>query len=212
MELLKNFAWLLRQAAERWNADRAPRLSAALAYYATFSLAPLALVTIWIAGLIFGDAIAQRHLSELIAQNFGADSAAFVQSMIDSVYRHSGSPWFGLVALIGLLFGATGLFFGQTYRDQVVRHNLGLEEALYTALLAAFFFALGRRQRRPGVFTGLLAILYAPARFLLDFLRVGEPLYLGLTPGQWGSLLLVPAGIAVLVHSLRSSAGLHPGG
>jgi membrane protein len=109
---LKNLALLLRQAADRWNADRAPRLAAALAYYATFSLAPLALVTIWIAGLIFGDAIAQRHLIELIAQNFGADSAAFVQSMIGSVYRHSASPWFGLIALIGLLFGATGLFFG----------------------------------------------------------------------------------------------------
>ena len=59
---LKNLVLLLRQAVDRWNADRAPRLAAALAYYATFSLAPLALVTIWIAGLIFGDAIAQRHL------------------------------------------------------------------------------------------------------------------------------------------------------
>ena len=107
---------------------------------------------------------------------------------------------------------ATGLFFGQTYRDQVVRHNLGLEEALYTVLLAVLFLALGRRPRRPGVFTGLLAILYAPARFLLDFLRIGEPLYLGLTPGQWGSILLVPAGIAILVHSLRAPAGLHPDG
>jgi len=109
---LRNLVLHLRQAVDRWNADRAPRLAAALAYYATFSLAPLALVTIWIAGLIFGDAIAQRHLIELITQNFGADSAAFVQSMIGSIYRNSASPWFGLVALFGLLFGATGLFFG----------------------------------------------------------------------------------------------------
>ncbi len=112
MLLLKNLMLLLRQAAERWNADRAPRLAAALAYYATFSLAPLALVTVWIAGLIFGDAIAQRHLIELIAQNFGAESATFVQGMIGSVYHSSASPLFALVAVIGLLFGATGLFFG----------------------------------------------------------------------------------------------------
>ncbi len=111
MLLLKNLVLLLRRAADRWNADRAPRLAAALAYYATFSLAPLALVTIWIAGLIFGDVIAQRHLVDLIAQNFGAESAVFVQGMIGSVYRYSSSPLFGLVALIGLLFGATGLFF-----------------------------------------------------------------------------------------------------
>jgi membrane protein len=112
MLLVKNLLRLLRQAVERWNADRAPRLSAALAYYATFSLAPLALVMIWITGRIFGDTIAQRHLVDLIAQNFGADSPAFVQQMIGSVYRNSTSPLFGFIAAIGLVFGATGLFFG----------------------------------------------------------------------------------------------------
>jgi membrane protein len=112
MRPLKDLLLLLRQAADRWNADRASRLSAALAYYATFSLAPLALVTIWIAGRIFGDAIAQRYLVDLIAQNFGADSAAFVHEMLGSVFRNSASPLFGFIAVIGLLFGATGLFFG----------------------------------------------------------------------------------------------------
>ena len=112
MLLVKNLLLLLRQAIDRWNADRAPRLAAALAYYATFSLAPLALVTIWIAGRIFGDATAQRYLIDLIVQNFGADSASFVQEMIGSVYRNSASPLFGFIAVIGLLFGATGLFFG----------------------------------------------------------------------------------------------------
>jgi len=112
MLLLKNLVLLLRQAVDRWNADRAPRLAAALAYYATFSLAPLVLVTIWIAGLVFGDAFARSHLIDLITQNFGADSAAFVQSMIGSVYRNSTGPLFGFIAIVGLLFGATGLFFG----------------------------------------------------------------------------------------------------
>jgi membrane protein len=112
MLLLKNLLLLLRQAVERWNTDRAPRLSAALAYYATFSLAPLALMTIWIAGRIFGDAAAQRHVIDLIAQNFGADSAAFVQETVGAVYRNSTSPLFGFIAVIGLVFGATGLFFG----------------------------------------------------------------------------------------------------
>ena len=108
---LKNLVMLLRQSINRWNADRAPRLAAALAYYATFSLAPLALVTIWIAALIFGDILAQRYLINLIAQNFGTDSAAFVQGMISSVYRNAANPLFGFIALIGLMFGATGLFF-----------------------------------------------------------------------------------------------------
>ncbi len=112
MRPLKSLILLLRQAVEQWNADRAPRLAAALAYYATFSLAPLALVTIWIAGRVFGDAAAQRFLIDLIAQNFGMDSATLVQSMIGAVHGTSTSPLFGIIALIGLLFGATGLFFG----------------------------------------------------------------------------------------------------
>jgi membrane protein len=103
---------LIRLAAERWNSDRAPRLAAALAYYATFSLAPLALITIWIAGLVFGDALAQQYLIQQISKIFGADSAAFVQSMIGAVARNTSNPLFGLIALGGLLFGATGLFFG----------------------------------------------------------------------------------------------------
>ncbi len=103
---------LLRHALDRWNADRVPRLAAALAYYATFSLAPLALVAIWIAGLIFGSATAQGYLIDLIGQNFGADSATFVQGVLNSVYHYSSSPLFGFIALIGLAFGATGLFFG----------------------------------------------------------------------------------------------------
>lgn len=112
MPLIKSLLLLLRQAADRWNADRAPRLAAALAYYATFSLAPLALVTIWLAGLIFGAGTARRYLIDLVGQNFGADSATFVQDMLGSVYHVSDNPLFGFSALIGLLFGATGLFFG----------------------------------------------------------------------------------------------------
>jgi len=103
---------LVRLAAERWNADKAPRLAAALAYYATFSLAPLAVVTIWIASIVFGDTLAQNHLIQQIEKVFGADSAAFVQSMIGAVSRNSSNVLFSLIALGGLLFGATGLFFG----------------------------------------------------------------------------------------------------
>jgi membrane protein len=87
---------LLRAAIDKWNTDRAPRLAAALAYYATFSLAPLVLVTIWMAGLLFGNATAQNYLLDQVRQVFGPDSATFVQSMIAA--RQSPSS-----ALIGLI-------------------------------------------------------------------------------------------------------------
>lgn len=109
--ILKNMLLLYRAAADKWNADKAPRLAAALAYYATFSLAPLALVTIWIAGLIFGNVAAREHLIAQITTTFGPDSAALVQSTIDGVYRNSSSWPVSLIAIGALLFGATGLFF-----------------------------------------------------------------------------------------------------
>jgi len=98
----------------------------------------------------------------------------------------------------------TRFFLGQMYRDQVVRHNLGLEEALYTVLIAALFYVLGRQGRRPpGFYVGVLAIVYAPVRFLFDFLRIVDVRYDGLTPGQWGALAVMGLGVFILVRAYK---------
>jgi phosphatidylglycerol---prolipoprotein diacylglyceryl transferase len=99
-------------------------------------------------------------------------------------YDHRGSP--------------TRFILGQRYHDGVIRHNLGLEEALFTIVLAAVFLLLSRRRRPDGFYVGLLALLYAPFRFALDFLRVVDVRYAGLTPGQWGALALLVVGGAIL--------------
>jgi membrane protein len=70
----------------------------------------LVIITIWLAGLLFGNAAAQSYLLAQIQQVFGADSAAVVRSMI-AVQRSSGSAFFSIITLVGLFFGATGLFF-----------------------------------------------------------------------------------------------------
>jgi phosphatidylglycerol---prolipoprotein diacylglyceryl transferase len=96
----------------------------------------------------------------------------------------------------------TSFFLGQVYSDGIVRHNLGLEEALYTLPVALLFLALGRNKTRPGGFyTGLLCVLYAPVRFFLDFLRIIDEKYFGLTPGQYGSILLLLFGAWILWRS-----------
>ena len=86
------------------------------------------------------------------------------------------------------------------YTDHVVRHNLGLDEALYTILIAALFHRLGRRRRPAGYFVALLAVVYAPVRFLFDFLRKSDVdvRYGGLTPAQWGALALIVVGVILL--------------
>jgi phosphatidylglycerol:prolipoprotein diacylglycerol transferase len=98
----------------------------------------------------------------------------------------------------------TSFFLGEVYTDGYVRHNLGLYEALYTVLIAALFFRLGRAGRRPpGYFVAMLAIVYAPVRFLFDFLRKNDIRYGGLTPGQWGALALIVVGVVLLRRAQR---------
>lgn len=98
----------------------------------------------------------------------------------------------------------TTFFLGQIYSDGVVRHNLGLEEALYTLPMAIIFLVLGHKKTRPaGFFIGLLSVLYAPVRFFLDFMRIGDARYFGLTPGQYSSIVLLIFGVWILLYSLN---------
>lgn len=94
----------------------------------------------------------------------------------------------------------TSFFLAVVYRDGP-RHDLGLYEALWAMVMTAVFLLLARRKQPLGLYVTLLALAYAPVRFLLDFLRAtdvagADPRYLGLTPAQYGSLLmLVTAGV-----------------
>jgi phosphatidylglycerol:prolipoprotein diacylglycerol transferase len=79
------------------------------------------------------------------------------------------------------------------------RHDLGLYEAIVLFAIAALLWRLWSRRRLEGRLLGLLAVLYGFARFLLDFLRASDVAYAdaryaGLTPAQYGSVLLVAWG------------------
>jgi phosphatidylglycerol---prolipoprotein diacylglyceryl transferase len=106
---------------------------------------------------------------------------------------------------------ATSFFLAECYTDGVVRHNLGLDEALYTLPIALLFLWLGqRRPRAPGFFVGLLAVLYAPVRFLLDFLRFVDVRYSRFTPGQYGAAVLLVVGVLILWRVLSQREASPP--
>jgi len=100
---------LLKETASEWNEDNATRLAAALAYYAVFSIAPLLMIAISVAGLVFGRDAAQGEIFRQLDGLIGPAGAATIQDML----RNSARPASGAVAsLIGvglLLFGASGL-------------------------------------------------------------------------------------------------------
>jgi phosphatidylglycerol---prolipoprotein diacylglyceryl transferase len=83
-------------------------------------------------------------------------------------------------------------------------HDLGWYEFLYmSCLMVPAFLALGRKPRPPGFFLVAFLLLYVPARFSLDFLRIGDARYLGLTPGQYAGIAVFLAALFFMVRIAR---------
>lgn len=90
-----------------WINDRASRKGAALAFYTVFSLAPILILSIAIAGLFFGKEAASGEIYEQVSGLLGADAAKAVQAMI----QNASEPGAGIIATI---IGLVTLFLGAT--------------------------------------------------------------------------------------------------
>jgi membrane protein len=103
------FVSTLKQAVRKWSDDKASRLGAALAYYALFSVAPLLIVAVGIAGLIFGEEAARGEIVAQIEDRVGPSVAGFLQDMMAGTRGGTGVAATTIGAVLTLL-GASGLF------------------------------------------------------------------------------------------------------
>jgi membrane protein len=101
---------LFRQAISEWNNDKVPQLGAALAYYSVFSLAPLLLIAIGIAGLVFGPQAAQGGIVREIRTVFGDAAGGAIEDLLRNSHEQGHSRSAALAGLSVLLFGASGVF------------------------------------------------------------------------------------------------------
>jgi len=101
---------VLRETFSEWIDDGAFRLSAALAYYSIFSLAPLLVIVGSIAGTVFGEEAARGQLEGQIAGLVGKQGAEAIQSMVKSVSNPRDNLFAGIVGWFVLLIGAGGVF------------------------------------------------------------------------------------------------------
>jgi len=101
---------LLSDAASSWSADNAARLSAALAYYALFSLAPLLVMGMSIAGLVFGQSAARGQTAEQLRQLAGGGTADAILAFLQGASQRTSSLSATFVGVLFLLFGASGVF------------------------------------------------------------------------------------------------------
>ena len=101
---------LVKAAAAGWVDDYAQSMGAALAFYTLFSIAPLLLIVISIAGLVFGDAAARGEIFGQLQEMMGAPGALAVQGLLESVRKPAESVTATLIGSGLLLIGATTVF------------------------------------------------------------------------------------------------------
>jgi membrane protein len=101
---------LLSATYTKWTEDHAQGLGAALAFYTMFALAPLLLIVIAIAGLVFGQEAAEGQIIGQIQGLVGEDSAKAIQSMIEEARKPASGIIATVLAIVMLLLGATGVF------------------------------------------------------------------------------------------------------
>jgi len=99
-----------KETVNCWLEHNAFRLSAALAYYTVFSLGPLLLLAVAIAGLFFGQQAANGELTQQLRGLFGPQGAAAVQQLLASMSKSRYNVTASVVGAVILLFGATGVF------------------------------------------------------------------------------------------------------
>lgn len=109
-KLLSNLPTIFKLTYQAWKEDYASRLSAALAYYTIFSLAPMLIIVIAITGLLWQADVVRMQILNQVHDLLGPEGADFIASLI----TNTGGPAEGIVALIAgiitLLFGALGVF------------------------------------------------------------------------------------------------------
>lgn len=101
---------VFRRALAAWWNDNVPRMGAALAYYTLFSLAPVLIVAIAIAGLVFGREAVRGEIVGQVQGLVGREGGLAVQAMLEGASKPSSSIPATIVGIITSFLGATGAF------------------------------------------------------------------------------------------------------
>ena len=144
---IKTILALLKETFAEWNNDKASRLAAALAYYTVFSLAPLLIIAIAIAGAVFGEEAARGEIVTQIQGLVGKEGAQFIETAIENASKPETGSIASIISVVVLLFGASGLFAQlqdalNTIWEVQPKPNLGLW-AIIRARFLSFTMVLG---------------------------------------------------------------------
>jgi membrane protein len=101
---------LLREAFGEWQKDNVSILAASLAYYTVFSLTPILIISIAIAGSIFGEETAKGEIMRQFQDLVGSRGAEVIQTTLSNANTPKLKNIASLISVVLLLIGASGVF------------------------------------------------------------------------------------------------------
>jgi membrane protein len=100
---------MLKTTVSNWLSDQASSISAALAFYSAFSIAPLLVIAVAVTGWIVGAQAADSYIADQLRLLFGESTAKMVVEAMHSARRTEGI-WATVVSIVTLIIGATTVF------------------------------------------------------------------------------------------------------
>jgi membrane protein len=137
-----NIMWeLVRKTFYEWDNDDAAQLAAAIAYYTIFSIPPLLIIALAIAGYFFNADTARNQLIAQLGGFIGPQTADFVKSLLENSTKSPSSLVASIVSIVVLLAGASGIFLQvqvalNTIWDVPKKQTRGLMKILKNRLLS----------------------------------------------------------------------------
>jgi membrane protein len=101
---------ILKETFKEFGEDKVPRLGAALAYYTIFSIGPLLLIAISMAGLFLGDEAAHGKISDELSKVFGPKMAESLETVVQAAAKPKTGTIATIIGVITLMLGASGVF------------------------------------------------------------------------------------------------------
>lgn len=100
---------LAGETLAEWYAAKAPRLGASLAFYTVLSMAPLLLVVVAVAGLVFGEQAARGQIFWQVRDWIGPEAALAIEAVLQNAHRPGAGALASILGLLTLFFGATAV-------------------------------------------------------------------------------------------------------
>ncbi|WP_235515304.1 YihY/virulence factor BrkB family protein [Achromobacter sp. Root83] len=134
---IKRFYALVKQTVTNWLDDYAPSMGAAIAFYTVFSLAPLVIIVIGIAGFFWGREAAQGQLLDQVSALVGAEGGKAVESVVLGAQEPAQGIAATVISVVMLVVGATTVFSElQSALDRIWKVNAKKQSGIWAVIRA----------------------------------------------------------------------------